>query len=131
MFRKVISLSELPFTKRAPPSFMGDNILFKSPMRDGAVVVENDLTHLFPYQSRTALARAATFDELDKAENNEHDSGEADDTSFENMRFGLENIRLRLESKEIQGGGFGSEATGLHPFPVARDGSTLKERDLC
>ena len=35
-------------------------------MRDGAVVVANDLTHLFPHQSRAALASTAILEELDK-----------------------------------------------------------------
>lgn len=94
-------------------------------MRDGAVVVGNDfkLTHLFPYQSRTALTGAAILDELEEAKNYEHGSGEAEDTILQDMGF-------RLESKEIHGRGSGWDTTDLHPFLVGRDSSTLKE-DLC
>ena len=93
-------------------------------MRDRAVVVANDLTHLFPYQSRTALTSAAILDELDKTENYKHGSSEAEDTILEDMRF-------RLESKEFHGEkGSGWDATDFHPLLVARDSSTLKE-DLC
>ena len=89
-------------------------------MRDGAVVVANDLTHLFPYQSRTALTSTAILDELDKAKNYEHSSGEANDTILVDMGF-------RLESNEIHDRGSGWDATGLHPLLVARDSGTLKE----
>jgi hypothetical protein len=92
-------------------------------MRDGAVVVVNDLTHLLPYQSRTALTSTAILDELDKAKNYEHDSGEAEHTILKDMGF-------RQESKEIHGRGSEWDATGLNPLLVARDSSTLKE-DTC
>jgi hypothetical protein len=65
---------KLPFTPR---------------MRDGAVVVANDLTHLFPYQSRTALTSATILDELDKTKNHEHDSGEAEHAILEDLRLRL------------------------------------------
>lgn len=58
------------------------------------------------------------LDELEKAENGEHDSGEAEETMLEDVRF-------RLESKEIYRGGFGSDTTHLHPLLVACDGSIL------
>ena len=104
-----------------------DNIFFTPRMRDGAVVVANDLTHLFPYQSRTALTSAAILDELDKAKNCKHDSGKAEDTILEGMGFKLV---FKLVSKEIYGRGSGWDATDFHPLLVALDSSTLKE-DLC
>lgn len=88
-------------------------------MRDGAVVVANDLTHLFPYQSRTSLTSAAIHDELDKANNYERENGEAEDTILEDWGFSL-------ESKEIHWRGSGWDTTDLHPLPVARDSSVLK-----
>lgn len=101
-----------------------DNILFTPPRRDGAVGVGNDLTHLFSCQFWTALVSTAILDELEKAENNEHGSAEAQDAVLKDVRF-------RLEFKETHGRDFGSDPTDLHPLPVARDGSTLEERDLC
>ena len=89
-------------------------------MRDGAVVVANDLTHLLSHQSRTALTGTAILDELDKAKKHEHDSGEAEDTVLEDRGF-------RFESKEIYGSGSVWDAADLHPLLVARDSSTLKE----
>jgi hypothetical protein len=88
-------------------------------MRDGAVVVVHNLTHLFPYQPRTALTSTAILDELDQAKNDEHDTSEADNTILEDVGF-------KLESKEIHGRGFGWDATDFHPLLVACDGSTLK-----
>jgi len=73
---------------------------------------------LFPYQSRTALTSAAILDELDKAQNYEHDSGETENTILEDMGF-------RLEPKEVLGKGPGWDATDLHPFLVGCDSSTL------
>lgn len=87
-------------------------------MRDGAVVVANDLTHLFSYQSRTALISAAIPDELDKAKNHEHDTGEAEHTILEDMGF-------RLESKELHRRESGLYTADLHPLFVARDRSSL------
>ena len=92
--------------------------LFTPRMRDGAVVVANDLTHLFSYQSRTALTSATIPDVLDEAKNHEHDTGQAEHTILEGSGFSL-------DSKEIQGRGSGWDATDLHPLPVARDSSTL------
>jgi hypothetical protein len=76
------------------------------------------LTHLFPYQSWTALTRAAIPDELDKAKHHEHDSGKAKDTILEDRGFSL-------ESKEIYGRGSGWDATDFHPLLVARNSSAL------
>ena len=93
-------------------------------MRGGAVVVANDLTHLFPYQSRTALTSTAILDELDKTKNYKHGSNKSENTVLEDMGF-------RLESKEFHGEkGSGWDAADFHPLLVARDSSTLKE-DVC
>ena len=92
-------------------------------MRDGAVVVANDLTHLIPHQPWTALTSAAIPDELDKAKKHEHDSGNAKDNILEDLGF-------RLESKEIHGRASGWDAADVHPLLVAPDSSTLNE-DLC
>ena len=90
-------------------------------MRDRAVVVADDLTHLIPNQSRAALTSATILDELDKTKSYEHDSREAEDKILEDLR-----LRLDSESKEIHGRGFGWDATDLHPLLVACDSSILK-----
>ena len=101
-----------------------DNFIFTPRTRDGAVVVANDLTHLFPYQSGTAVISPTILDEPDdKAKNHEQDSCEAEDIVLEEMRF-------RPESKEIHGKDFRWHFADLHPLLVAPDSSTLKE-DLC
>ena len=40
----------------------------------------------------------------------------------------MEHVGFRLKFKGIHGGDSGSNATGLHPLLVARDGSTLREK---
>jgi hypothetical protein len=109
MIKEVIFPGELSLTKKSI---------------DGAIVVANNLTHLFPYQSRTTLTSTAIPDELDKTKNHEHDSGKAENTILEDMGF-------RLESKELHGRKSKWDTAGLHPFLVARDSSTLKKKDLC
>ena len=99
--------------------FPGERSLIKKSI-DGAVVVSNDLTHLFPYQSRTALTSTAISDKLEKTKKYEHDSGKAKDTILEDMGFGR-------ESKEFHGRGSKWDTADLHPLLVARDSSTLKK----
>ena len=67
----------------------------------------------------SATALDDELDKLDKAKNGEQDSRKSENAI-------LEDIGFRLEPKEVGGGDPGSDATGIHPLLVARDGSTLK-----